>query len=209
MKNYIIISIACFITACSVSTTEYNKVVAERDSLANVIYNLTAKSKKQMPKVSSTSIWKIKEYSDMFGDTSDNKYITNDRIHGTFSNSATNGSSLGVRFIITKPEDINIMLFEYDGDNPVKTSGEYVVYIKDESGKKIELEARHSNSELTFVWDTKELYKMFESEGEIKFAIYKRNSNGTKYNFTINTNGFVEAMELLTQSQTPKEENTL
>ncbi|MBD8347816.1 hypothetical protein [Dysgonomonas sp. HGC4] len=209
MKNYIIISIACILSACGVSTTEYDKVVAERDSLANIVYNLTGGAKNQPLQTTQASIWEIKEYSDIFGDTSDGKYIMSERIHGTFSNSTTNHSSLGVRFIITKPEDINIMLFEYDGDNPVKTNAKYIVYVKDESGKTVEFEAVHSRSELSFGWNIEELYRMMESEGQLKFAIYKTRSNGTEYHFEVDTKGFVEAMELLTQSQTPKEGNTL
>lgn len=209
MKIYIILSLACFLSACGVSTSEYDRVVSERDSLANIVSNLTGGSKNQPLQTTQVSIWKIKEYSDIFGDSSGKKYITNERIYGTFNNSATNGSSLGVRFIITKPEDINIMLFEYDGDNPVKTSGKYIVYVKDESGKTVEFEAVHSRSELSFGWNVEELYKMMESEGLLKFAIYKTRSNGTEYHFEVDTKGFVEAMELLNQSQTPKEENTL
>lgn len=101
------------------------------------------------------------------------------------------------------------MLFEYDGDNPVKTSGTYIVYVKDKSGKTVEFEAVHSRSELSFGWNVEELYRMMESEGLLKFAIYKTRSNGTEYHFEVETKGFAEAMKLLSQSQTPKEENTL
>ena len=63
--------------------------------------------------VPEKGIWKQGYFKDIFGDPTDEKCVFTDRFYGTFSNSATNGSLLGVQVYVTFGE-FQFQLIEYD-----------------------------------------------------------------------------------------------
>ena len=63
--------------------------------------------------VPEEGIWKQGYFKDIFGDPTDEKCIFTDRFYGVFSNSATNGSELGVQVYVTLGE-LQFQLIEYD-----------------------------------------------------------------------------------------------
>lgn len=66
-------------------------------------------------------VWKIAS-----GDLDVGRYITTShRIIGTFSNYATENSSLGVQPVISSANDIKFYLYPYNGTNPLKDDGKY------------------------------------------------------------------------------------
>ena len=60
---------------------------------------------------------------DQFGENTSSRYITNvDRIAGGVDNTATQGSPLGVSFIICPGGSFAFQLYEYNRSSPVKSS---------------------------------------------------------------------------------------
>jgi len=158
-------------------------------------------------------IWGIGFFVDEFGEKTKQAYIGNKvRIPGEFSNTATERADLHVNFIISSystwdyywidgewvkqlnPFDISIVLYEYAGRNPVKTSSTiyYIVKVKDSEGNVHELGATNSSNRVRFnKEDSAIVHYVLMKGGRVQFLIIEKKYSTTKYRFTIeNANGY-------------------
>jgi len=132
-------------------------------------------------------IWNVKHYVDEFGEATKEGYIQAN-IKGSFSNSATNNSKLNITFLITDSNDLDFQLYEYAGNNPVKSYGsdKYNVSIKDQEGKVHKLVATNYSDRLSFgKKHSKILHNIFLKGGLVKFSLYDINTPSSKYRFDI------------------------
>lgn len=139
--------------------------------------------------LNNTGMWTVQYYVDDFGEPTKEAYIRNTNlISGQFSNTATQNSALNVKFLITNSYDINIMLYEYAGNNPVKaySSEKYQVLIQDKDGKRLKIIATNWSDRLNFdKTASRQVHNILMKGGEIKFKIYEIDTPTTEYNFTI------------------------
>lgn len=147
------------------------------------------KERIRLENLNNTGIWSVNYYVDDFGEPTKEGYIRNTNlISGTFSNTATQNSALNVKFLITNSYDINIMLYEYAGNNPVKaySSESYQVLIQDKDGKRYKLKATNWSDRLNFdKTASRQVHNILMKGGEIKFKIYETDTPTTEYDFTI------------------------
>ena len=137
----------------------------------------------------SNWIWEVWYYTDDFWDKTNENVITNkEYIIWTFSNTATENSSLNVKFLIDNIDNISIKLFEYSQISPVKTlwNNTYKVSIKDKDWIVTNLTALN-NSDRLKIDNSKKLYDILLKWWEVKFAI---NWDGSSYNFSFNSDWF-------------------
>lgn len=221
LLNYSALLLVVFTLACcNESSNKLKTLQVQIESLQNQL-NLYKEKYGEINSESnsgSNGIWKINYYVDSFGDPTNEGYITNsDIIVGTFSNSATTDSELGVSFLITNKDDIAIKLYEYMNNNPVKDDGLYVVSIKDSSNKTYSLNAFNSSDRLVFsesgFYDETGnkllekshavmMWKLLIKGEELKFNIQKSDTPTTIYNFSIpKTNGLEQLYLELTKKK--------
>jgi len=156
-------------------------------------------------------IWKIKYFVDDFGEATKEGYIVTS-ITGTFSNSITRNSNLGVVLFITNEETIYMRLYEYDGNSPkvLQSETSYKVLVKDSKEEVHTLYALHDYDELFFgSAESKKLYNILVKGGTIKFNIVASNnfeSRAAEYNFTIdNADGLENTMTKLIRNNQANE----
>ncbi len=168
------------------------------DSLAMAMY-----SPQKSGAISQKGIWITKFYVDDFGDPTKEKHITTSPdIFGFFSNSATENADLKVRFLIDNPESVAIMLFEYAGKNPVKSSIEYGyrIKVKSKDSEIIVLNAKNDSDRLILnKKDSKKLCDILSKGGRVEFSIIELSEYSTSsYKFAIdNADGFDEILQEL------------
>lgn len=165
-------------------------------------------------------IWNISHYVDDFGEPTKEAYITCNRFLGKFSNSATEGSDLGVYFLIDKSKDIDIKLFEYNHNNPVKALSVdiYYVLVRDKDGKKYNLRGymrggsdRLSIEYLESHYGSKGWYKqrsygytlqkILKKGGIVKFRITDCEYGTTHYSFEVNADYYKNAYRKLIEGK--------
>ncbi len=154
------------------------------------------------------NFWTIGHYVNAFGDKTDNKFITNsETLRGKFSNSATEGADLRIKFLINDARHILIQLYEYDGNNPVKgiyLFHNFTILVQNDQKEVIQLVGRIHQGEdrLVLINDAAiELHNILMKGGTIKFRIIDHKSPSTKYNFDIvNTDNYGKAYELLKEN---------
>jgi len=111
------------------------------------------KERQRIAKLNSLGIWGVRNFVDQFGENTSSRYITNvDRIAGGFDNTATQGSPLGVSFIICPGGSFAFQLYEYNRSSPVKSSRriQYSVQIRDSEGGVHNFVAANSSDRLVF-----------------------------------------------------------
>jgi|GEM_PF-1790129 len=163
------------------------------------------KERARLANLNNTGMWTIKYYVDAFGEETKTAYITNtDRIHGSFSNTATQDSKLDVTFLIDKPPVISMKLFEYAGSNPLKVISKeiYTVYVQDKDGERQLLYAENHSDRLTLdvpyldEAGSRKLHNALLKGGTLKFRI--RDASRSVYDFTIqNADGYENALRKL------------
>jgi len=163
------------------------------------------KEKIRLANLNNTGIWRVGKYVDAFGESTAEGYITNrELIKGTFSNTATQNSALNVKFLITNSSDIDIQLYEYAGNNPVKAYSRqgYSVQIQDKDGNRNRLSATNHSDRLSFGRDASRIiHNAFMKGGNIKFNIVEDASSTTRYQFEIsNADWYENAYRILTNN---------
>ncbi len=154
----------------------------------------------------NTSIWYIDRYVDNFGDRNGSYFIRNSlSIKGVFDNTATTNSRLLVVFLIDGSYKMALQLYEYAGNNPVKSYSIpdiYNVYVKDKNGKKFYLTAINHNDRLQFTkYDSLDLHRLFIKGDIVKFYIKEQNSSTTNYKFNVNPKGYSNAYKKLREKR--------
>lgn len=160
------------------------------------------------------SNWEIREYKDEFGDPTGEQFVGNvNHIHGTFSNSATTGSSLEIFFRVDK-EDVSFILWEY-GNYQVKNSyskaQNYDITIKTSAGEKVSVPGvMYSDGEVVYITydsiytaktskkeNVEKVLNAFSENDSITFLVKETDRPTTSYRFTVDTTGFDEIYQLL------------
>ena len=208
-KLFFISVLSLVIVSCGETEVEKEKKLAQekatKDSIEAIRIADSIKIADDEAKKSAESLgmWEIAYYVDEFGDPSNNGFIRNTNlISGVFSNSATDGSSLKVKFLIDSEDDVDIMLYEYD-DNMVKGRDDsYSILVRYKGGNELSLVAKNYSDRLSIAKkDAKKLINAFmQHGGEFKFIIREVSSYGisSKYNFVIeNVGGITKAFEKL------------
>jgi hypothetical protein len=154
------------------------------------------KERIRLANLDKTGMWIVSYYVDDFGQPTKKGYIQNsDEIVGSFSNSATTNSALNVRFLITNSNNIDVVLYEYAGNNPVKSYGstEYSVSVLDSDGGKHSLNATNYSDRLSLgTTSSKKMHNILLKGGRIQFSIKENRSSINSYEFTIRNSDFYE-----------------
>lgn len=149
--------------------------------------------------------WELKHFVDEFQEATDNGYLQISA-KGVFTNSATAGSELNAKLLVTE-EDHQIQLFLYEyGDNPVtnyssSSSQKYKVSLLNDS-EKIRLSGYMYEDRISFEKKYQDQFlEMIKNGGSVKVLVEEvsRYSNGTSYLFEMNTSNFEKAMGKLVQ----------
>lgn len=147
------------------------------------------KERIRLENLNNTGMWSVRHYVDDFGEPTKQAYITNSSsIVRTFSNTATENSTLNVDFLISNSSSISIQLYEYAGNNPVKaySSDWYTVLVQDKDGNRMTLSAVNRSDRLQFNPDgSRKLHNILMKGGEVKFKITEDDTPTTQYQFTI------------------------
>lgn len=181
---------------------EIEKKAAEEKA----VFEKQKKDSIRLANINNLGIWKIRTFVDEFGENTKEKYITT-KVGGTFSNSATENSSLIVDFIIENKENIAIQLYEYSSNNPVKDDGLYTVMVQDKNGNRYRLNA-FNHSDRLILSDSQYydktgnkvlekshalmLWKILANGGNIKFRIENLSYANSIYNFSIKKADWIE-----------------
>ena len=163
------------------------------------------KERVRLANLNNTGMWKVQYYVDEFGKPTKQGYICNSLlIRGTFSNTATQDSELDVRFLISNSSDISIKLFEYAGNNPVKSysSDSYTVMVQDKDERRLKLTATNYSDRLSFnKAASRKIHYALKKGGTLIFYIYENDTPTTQYNFIIrNADWYENAYRKLKES---------
>lgn len=181
------------------------KLAAEERSL-KLKLDAEAKEKIRLANLNNTGMWQVTHYVDDFGDPTKQGYIRNlSLIRGQFSNSATEDSELDVRLLINSKTNVDLFLYEYASNNPVKaySPDEYKILLQDKDGTRHTLKAFNRNDRLSFgpkhsAIVTNALLKA----GRVKFRIIEVETPTTQYSFDIvNAQYFDNALRLLSEPE--------
>lgn len=147
------------------------------------------KERIRIANLNNTGIWTVSYYVDDFGEPTKEGYIRNaDFIEGTFSNTATHDSPLNVKFLISSSTEIDLMLYEYANNNPVKSysSDWYTVLVQDKDENRYKIQAVNRSDRLRFNKEGSSIiHKCLMKGGTIKFRIVEDETPTTQYNFNI------------------------
>jgi hypothetical protein len=120
-------------------------------------------------------MWTVRHYVDNFNEPTKDPYITDPEIIvGTCSNTATQDSPLHVKFMIDSAESIDIQLYEYAGNNPVKSGmyEAYAVLVRDKGNARLQLRAASYGDRLSIVkGDATKLHAVLMKGGRVQFRI--------------------------------------
>ena len=162
------------------------------------------KSREQDVKISvptQTGAWELKNYSDDFGEPTENKYLVL-MGDGVFSNSATSNSQLRVVFFIDG-DSFSFRLFEY-GSSPVKDDDHvYTTRIKDSEGVVHDFRLWNSGQSgqigpMSFSSeDYNKMLDILKKGGEIIVTMKYSSYSDSDYRFKLDVGGFANAIKYL------------
>ncbi len=266
-KNYLLLVLSIFLSACGVPQSDYDALVAENEKLLNALDEIkngeprliaiaqreydnnnftearnvilkieklypqsaslvdmrnlmkhmdkseaeekmrkeaAAKEADRLKNLSNTGMWSIVYYTDEFGEKTNEAFIWNaERIRGSFSNTATQNSALDVRFFIDGKSEVDIVLFEYAGNKPVKaySPDKYNVGLLDNDGLRHKIYAYNRGDRLSFgPQHSSIITSSLLKGGDIKFSIYEADRPTNEYFFKVsNVEYFENALRLLAE----------
>jgi len=234
MKKIIfILSLSYILSGCGVPQADYDELLAQNKSLEAQVDELMngedrfskeilsaeealakraeaeEKEKKRIENLSNTGIWQVSHYVDEFGEPTQKGVIRNlNLIYGLFSNSATQNSELSVRLLIETPKNIDIILYEYASNNPVKSYSpdKYRVLVQAADGERHKLNAINYGDRLSFgPQHSKKIYDTLVLGGEVKFYIVEEETPTTQYSFSIKNSDYIDnAVRLMAEKSKNK-----
>lgn len=161
-------------------------------SLSMILYPVLASaSTKSISEIN----WVIDSYVDEFGRQTSDKIVHNEElIYGKFSNTAVRDATLGV-FLVADKTDVYLILYEYGRTmltNHMSTlNQDYNISILDANNNKTTLRGAIAPTDFRLYFENNNAVLDALNSGSISFAITKKNSQATRYNFTIeDTKGF-------------------
>jgi len=173
-----------------------NKIIEGIEEENRIKQEAAEKEQKRLANLNNTGIWSVGRYVDEFGNKTKKKFITNtDKIHGVFSNIATEDSKLDVDFLISSSSDIAIMLYEYAGNNPVKAISNtvYTILVDYGASSALKLYAINSSDRLCLNEESSvKLHKAILKGNVLRFRVYERDTPTTHYEFDINAPEYYE-----------------
>jgi len=194
---FMILCVFILLISCD-SPEKKKEIVRITDSLNRInntfIYIRDSIEREKLKKV----CWEVRYYVDDFGDSSNEKYLSNTSpIQGTFSNSATENSRLNVKILIDSPNSISIQLYEYGGTNPVKSGIDkgYRIKVKSENSDVLVLNAKNYSDRLKLgKTDSKKLSDFLKRTGLIQFSIIELSDYGqSTYRFDLDNFESIES----------------
>lgn len=155
--------------------------------------------------------WKIGQIVDDFGDTTGDEFAYFIVEDGLFSNSATKNSTSKVRIVAKFIDNVFpqiLFIFEphdYGWDNPINdfyTNSKSLLQFKNEKGSVIKFNEENSKYGISWnkIWgkNAVDFFEFIKNENSVKSAI---SCEGTRYNFTINLDGFMDAINYLIENR--------
>lgn len=147
------------------------------------------KEQYRLANINNLGMWSIHHPVNKFGESTNNRYITNTRLtHGTFSNSETKDSKLNVKFLISDSSNISIQLFENAGNMPLKAWSDhsYIVFVQDNDGNSYKITAVNKSDRLEFNKNASiQLHNTLLKGGNVKIKIHEYYNSGNNYQFSI------------------------
>lgn len=153
----------------------------------------------KLRELNSTGDFYIGSYVDEFGEGTGDKFVGY-KGRGTFSNSATQDSKLDFWIALNNPKEFDIALYEYAGDNPVKDvfgGDTYIIRFRhaDETGQ---VTCRNYSDRISCgPENAAKLHAALKSANQVKFLIVNQNTTSSQYSFSVNANGYSNAMRLV------------
>lgn len=147
--------------------------------------------------------WTVRYYVDAFNQPTDEWYIiTKSTISGTFSNSATTNSNLGVEVLYDFEGEITFFLYEY-GRSQVKNSSsryvdEYDITMRAADGTDYSLTGTiYCGGDRLFIDDAYRniVLNALRGEGTVSFLIVKSDRTTTQYLFSVEASNFGEVYQ--------------
>lgn len=192
---YIVIAIFAFIIILAIVLSNIenkNKITNQITSTNNDVVTPPTVIEKKI-------YWTLSSFVDDFGDDTKNKFIET-TTEGTFSNSATMNSFLGVRILFTK-KNIGLFMHEYNyGRSPESFIGDGSIMMKNSDGvvvKGYTGNKWNNGGGIAINGNSYTRIKNFlmKSKGEIKVNV--KDDYSSTYDFTINADGFAEKFKEL------------
>jgi len=150
-------------------------------------------------KLNFTGNFYIGTYVDEFGDKTGEKFVGY-KGSGKFSNSATENSSLNFWVAMNSSSEFDIALYEYGGKNPVKDvfgRDSYIIrYRYSDVTGQVTCDNRGDRISCGNV-NSQKLHQALTEASKVKFSIYNDKYRTSQYFFTMNANGYKNAMRKL------------
>lgn len=192
-KAYIITFIDLFPTSSRIAQfqTYYDLIESEEKEIK------AAEREHEIAELQSTSadytgIWKIKNFTDQNGNETNVSYITiSEPLSGTYSDISFDAASFKADFIIKAKNDISLMIYEGNSEEPLKGSTKtplkYTVKITDSKGTSFSFTAKNTSDRINFGSTfSNKLHSALLLGGTVKFELSTtRDSYAVKYNFQI------------------------
>ena len=182
------------------SNSYYSNLLSQATTSQKILCDKEIKKIADKKKITEFNDWNYGHYLDIFGDKTDKGFIIKS-VKGTFSNSATQNSPLGVKMYIDDGDIVKntpwFRFYEYDRNNPVKgtfSTNEIACKVKDHNGSIFDLKLYQNKGEdfLTIsntfgpYGSTKDIIKdLITNEQFGTFACTESKYSVTKYNFKL------------------------
>jgi len=196
----------------AIEAKQHSRVVEKYEALAKLSEN-SAEDFSQDYQVSKSNIeeaerirklndlgnYYMGNYVDEFGDNTGQKFIGY-KGSGTFSNSATEGSRLSFWIAIDSPNEFDVSLYEYAGKNPVKDifGGDAFVMRFRYADVTGQVTCKNSSDRISCgPQNSASVINALKQANVVKFSIYNQRTTSSQYAFTVNANGFSNALRKL------------
>ena len=196
MKKILFLTMTALLTSCTSNQQQTVKLSNEIDSLKAELSTYKEKYgelKTIDEKNNIFGIWELSHYVDDFGEKTQEGYIRT-FCTGTFSNSATTNSELGVQFIIDK-SGMRIQLYEYNRSHPIKGEGFFKFKAKRFDGETLEFKTYNAENGSNFVEEEyfEALMTFLQKEGEAKFIAESSSSSTlSNYKFSLTDTSYLK-----------------
>lgn len=172
---------------------QYDTSVSNSNTKVKAPFVKTKEPPKPLAEEDKTGIWNLGQFVDDFGKPSGKKFVATNLV-GTFSNTATQDSALNIRFLISSSNQIDIMLFEYGRNNPVKSYGSgdgYTILVLDQDSQRLKLKAMNYSDRLSLnKSNSKRLNKALMKGGQVQFVVREIENPTSEYSFIILDAGY-------------------